>query len=166
MQCNPFSFLFISALALGSYACSEQKANTVQREVSEEAGEIINAIAPDDAKRPAPTAPPALTTPEATVSAIEGAGGLTKLPLAAANETIDLWIGTLSGNDFVDDTDILVERLTQLKAELARQPINKDTVSDILEVLARETKQAADDADNAAVKAIAKALEAGADALD
>ena len=158
--------LLVAALAFSTASCSEEKGDTVKREVSEEAADIVNAVGPESAAPPEPTAPPALTTPEATTSAISQAGGLTALPLAAANESIDLWIGSLRGNGVVDDSDILVENLTKLKGLLAASPINGEEVGNVLEILARETKQAADDADNAAVKALAEALEEGAGSLD
>ena len=147
-------------------ACSGDKSDSVKREVSEEAGDIVNAIAPEDAKRPAPSAPPALITPEETTAAAEGAGGLIRVPISAAQTVIDKWIGTLRGNDFVDDSDILVENLVRLKAELAQPTIDKTAVSGILDILARETAQAADDAENAAVEALADALELASDGLD
>lgn len=158
------ALFFVSLFLLA--ACSEEKGDQIKREVSEEAGDIVNAVAPADAKRPAPTAPPALTSPQETITAVEVAGGLLQLPISAAQETIDKWIGTLRGNLIVDDSDILVENLVKLKAELAKSPIDKRRVSEVLEILARETLQAGDDADNSAVTALGNVLVEAADALD
>ncbi len=161
------SVFFVGSLAVYlCAACSEQKGDQIKREVSEEAGDIVNAIAPDDAKRPTPTAPPALITVDETTAAVTGAGGLLRIPISAAQTVLDKWIGTLRGNLTVDDSDILVENLVRLKAELAMPTINKERVGEILEVLARETHQAADDADNAAVAALGDALERASDGLD
>ena len=147
-------------------SCGNENDHSTQREVSEEATELVNAVAPNDVGVPEPSAPAPMIIPEDALSEIQGAGGLLKLGVPAAQTMIDKWIGTLRGNDLIDDSDLLVENLMKLKVELARQPINKDEVGEILENLGRETLQAADDADNLAVKKLGEAISATAEALD
>lgn len=158
------SFALATVVVFG--ACGENGGDTLKREISEEAGDIVNAVAPEDAKRPAPTAPPAATSVEETMTAVEGAGGLTRLPAAAATAAIDQWIQTLNGNLLVDDSDLLVENLLALREELSRSSVDGERVATLLDRLARETRQAGDDADDDSVKALAKVLEEAAEGLE
>ena len=153
------------AATVTSVACDNGE-HTTQREVAEEAAQVVEAIGPESAESAPGSAPAAMTTPEATLAAMSGAGGLLQMGSTAAMASIDQWIGTLRGNDLIDDSDLLVENLEALKAELGRAPVNGERVGEILENLARETKQAAEDADNAAVERLGDVLEEAAEALD
>ena len=147
-------------------ACNEERTQTAAREIGEEVNAVVEEIGPEDMETPLPPAPAALISPDETLAAIEGAGGLPQLGAAAAGPVIDKWIGTLAGNLHVDDTDLLVEDLRRLRAELGKPSIDGDVVEDVLERLARETRQAGEDADDDRVLALAKWLERGAEALD
>lgn len=147
-------------------ACDDERRRTAAREVSEEVAPVVEAIGPESAETPPPPPPPALTSASETVAAIEGAGGLTALGASAAVPVIDEWIGTLAGNLHVDDTDLLVEDLTRLKAALSRATVDAGEVGDILERLARETRQAGKDADDEAVVQLADYLEEAGETLD
>ena len=135
-------------------------------EVGEEVGEFVEGITPASAKAGEATAPPALTTPGQTLAAAEEAGGLLALAPAAATAAIDQWVGTLRGNPDVDDADDLVDDLARLRELLGASPVDGEAVAEVLEDLARETRQAARDADNEPVAALAEALEAAAEQLD
>ena len=159
-----FAVLVLSVVTLA--ACNDERTTTAAREVGEEVAQVVDKIGPESATTPLPPPPPALISVDETAAAVEGAGGLLKLSPAAATPVIDKWIGTLSGNLHVDDSDLLVEDLRRLRAALAEPSIDGDEVEDILERLARETKQAGQDADNASVLALAELLEEAGEALD
>ena len=135
-------------------------------EVGEEVGEFVEKITPARARAGEVDVPPALTTPEETLAAAAEAGGLLALPAAAATAAIDRWIGTLSANPAVDDSDDLVADLTRLRELLRASPVDGEAVAEVLEDLARETRQAARDADSEPVAALAEALDAAAEQLD
>ena len=156
----------LAAATAFSTACNEERRQTAAREVSEEAAPIVEAIGPESDRTVVPPPPPALISIRETLSAISAGGGLTELGAAAAVPVIDKWIGTLDGNLLVDDTDLIVEDLRLLRAALSGASAPGDEVEDILERLARETRQAGEDADDEAVVELAEWLEKGAEALD
>ena len=159
--------LLPAALALLTLAaCNEERTQSAAREVGEEVDAIVEEIGPESMETPLPPAPPALTSPDETLAAAEGAGGLTRLGAATAVTAIDKWIGTLAGNLHVDDTDLIVEDLRRLRDEFGKPSVDADAVEDILERLARETRQAGEDADDSSVLALARALEEAAEELD
>lgn len=159
----------LSALALALLtlaACDEDRRRTAAREVSEEVEPFVEELGPESAETPTPPAPPATITAAETTAAIEAAGAVTALPVSAATGVIDRWIETLAGNLYVDDSDLLVEDLRQLRAQLAKPSIDGGEVGDILERLARETEQAGESADDASVLRLAEWLEEAGEALD
>lgn len=153
-------------LALGLAACNQDKVVTTAREVGEEGAQLVEKIGPESERAGTPAVPAATITVEETVGAVTAAQGLLKLSPSVAGGVIDRWVETLRGNPLVDDNDLLVENLVYLKTLLGASPIDSDEVSEVLENLARETMQAAEDNDNKLVGQLAEALEAAAEELD
>ena len=160
-----FAPLLSLALLLAACDASSPSPDAAE-EVAEEGREFVNGIAPEGEEPGDVVPPPVLITPEETLAAVEAAGGLTALGTAGATEVIDKWIGTLSANPDVDDSDDLVEDLTKLRELLQASPVDGEAVGEVLEELADETEEAADDADSEAVEALAELLEEAAEALD
>ena len=159
--------LLPAVLALASLtACTEERRATAAREVGEEVAPVVEEIGPESAETPTPPPPPAQITVAETLAAITQRGGLPALGAAAALPVIDRWIGTLAGNLDVDDTDLLVEDLRRLRAELEQPTPSPERLEEILERLARETRQAGSDADDEGVGELARWLEEAAEAMD
>ena len=156
------AFLALAVLT----ACNEERRQTAAREVSEEVAPLVEAVGPESAETPLPPPPPALISIDETLAAIPTSGGLISLGATAATPVIDKWIGTLAGNRHVDDSDLLVEDLKRLRVELAKPSPDADQLEDILERLARETRQAGKDAEDERVGKLAEWLEAAAEAVD
>lgn len=79
-------------------------------------------------------------TPEGTVSAVQSAGGLTSLSVAAATQNIDGWIARLS-----DDARFapVVTDLRMLRGQLQQSPIDGEAVGETLQRLGTATSAAA-----------------------
>ena len=156
----------VAVLLTTLLACNDERRQTAAREVGEEVDAVVEAIGPESAVPPTPPPPTQLITVEETLAAVTGAGDLTAIGATAALPVIDKWIGTLAGNLDVDDTDLLVEDLSRLRAELAGGSPDPERLEDILERLARETRQAGEDADDEGVVELAGWLERAAEAMD
>ena len=158
-------FIFLSLCTL-LIACDQSQVRDTASEVSEEGTEFIQAIGPDEAVPPLPPAPEVQITPQETLSEAQAAGGLLRLSPTVATAIIDRWLATLGGNLHIDDTDLMVVNLRRLRDLLQAETIDRNAVHEVLEALAQETRQAADDADNAAVEALGDALHEAAEALE
>lgn len=163
MKTLAFSFSILLA-ATSFVACGDS--SKVEREVGEEAADLVEAITPESQRAGDPAEVPAMISVEETIGAVTSAGGLLKLSPANATGVIDKWIESLRGNAAVDDSDLLVENLTKLKDLLMSPNIDGKKVSEVLENLARETKQAAEDSDNMMVKSLSDVLYKAAEQLD
>ena len=155
-----YALLTVAACADSGNATPE-----LAEEIAEEAGEFVEAIAPEGAEVGEVPVPAALTTPEETLTAIDGAGGLLRLAPAAATGVIDKWIGSLRAHPYVDDSEDLVADLEKLRALLAAPTIDGEAVGEVLDDLSDETEQAARDADSEVVARLADILDEAADAL-
>ena len=154
----------LALLALG--ACGNDSPTDIASEYGEEAADLRRALEPDAVEAGEVTPPAPAITVEETLAGATAAGGLLKLSPAAATAVIDRWVVTLTGNPTVDDADDLRRDLGILRELLAAPTVDGDAVAEVLEDLAEETGEAADDADSALVEKLAEALEAAADALD
>ena len=100
-------------------------------------------------------------TLQATVSAVESAGGdITALDPSTAVSNIDTWISTLGE---MDGTDQIVGDLNSLKSELTSDAIDGSAVSSLLSSLADQTRQLGNG--NMGLNTLASALDAGASKL-
>jgi hypothetical protein len=89
----------------------------------------------DDDMDMAPT-----VTADATVDAVQAAGGLTNLAPSAAVANIDAWIDRLDGNSAAAP---VVSNLRLLRAELTSPTLNGANIGRILSDLGRQTTAAA-----------------------
>lgn len=97
---------------------------------------------------------------DATLEAVEEAGGVTALPAEAASSNIDSWIEKLDG---MDGTMAVTANLRELRAELTSGDINGTLAAVLLTTLAEDTRKLAPDNDG--IAALATALNAGAEQL-
>ena len=156
----------LAFLLFSTTACDDDKVNRRAREVGEEGSEFVEEVGPESEESGTPAVPTATITIGETMNAVETSNGLLALSPAAATGVIDRWIQTLRGNPLVDDNDILVDNLLKLKSLLSRPTIDGEAVGEILENLAEETEEAAEDNDDELVEKLADILHDAADALD
>lgn len=152
--------LFALALTLPLAACADP-ADTVDADdvavvTTDPVVDPVDPVDPmvgDDMTAPEVTA-------EGTVDAVTNAGGLTSLPLGAANDNIDGWIARLEGNpDFAP----VVADLQTLKAQLAASPIDGSAVGATLQSLGSATTGAA--GGDSALESLGSALSSAGDQL-
>ncbi len=156
---------FFAAIALITTACGDGP-TPVAREIGEEGAELVKEIGPRDDDEAPTRIPPAHISIDETLGAISGERGILGLAPAMAIDIIDKWMKTLAGNTAIDDSDRIVEELLYLKKLLLTTPIDADEVSDVLESLAEQTEDAAEEAENVAVEKLAELLDDASDALD
>ena len=149
--------LLTLALALPLAACGDGTDDPA----AEEPAEVEAAETTPDVEAPGrpPFEAPRRATAQGTLDAVEDAGGLTRLAVAAATRNIDGWIAQLDGQpeftDFVDD-------LRTLRDLLQASPIDGAAVGAVLRRLGPVTSRAGVDSDDESLEALGRVLtEAG-----
>lgn len=135
--------LFALALVLPLAAC-ETEPDTVETDstVIETTDPMLDEpMMEDDMMTDDPaTAGTPEVTPQGTVDAVQQAGGLTSLSVAAATQNIDGWITRLEGNP---DFEPVVADLRTLRGQLQASPIDGAAVGATLQSLGEATTAAA-----------------------
>jgi hypothetical protein len=100
-----------------------------------------------EAEEPAPVSEGADMAAEAPAVDVAGTitalgGGVTALPLAAAQDNVNGWIAELDGADF-EGADGIADNLRLLRAELSRDDLDGPEIGQILSRLGEQTASAA-----------------------
>lgn len=149
--------LFALALALPLAACGTDE--TAEVEVVEDP--VVEDVVVEDPAMDGDMADADdAVTAQATLDAVNEAGGLTALAPGAAVANIDSWIAQLEGNDAFAPT---VEGLQTLKTQLTTDPLDGAAIGATLSMLGEQTTAAA--GGDTALEQLGSALSAAGEQL-
>ena len=150
--------LFALALLLPLAACESEPTDTTV--VDDEATVVTEPVVDDPMVSDDMMADTTEVTAQATLDAVESAGGLTQLDPGAAVANIDGWISQLEGNA---DAAPVVENLRTLRTQLTTTPLDGAAIGSTLQTLGEQTTAAA--GGDAALGQLGSALSSAGDML-